>query len=1239
MVNHLLLRSTLFSINGNFVHKYLRPLSTVFLLLFVLLRASSHVSGQSLSTSVTFPRYNSSYVAGSVIEIKATATTPVSTTVAKVEFFYQESFSGSYIKIGEDLTAPYSYTWTLPIPTQTSRSYQIRAIVTNTASNTAIANPSVGYYNISVYRPDYISTRNWYVNAEASAANTAATEASPFNTLQKAMDRVAPGDTVFLMGNTPLSGSVSIQRTGLPSKWIVIMPYRNDKPVIKMNDSDWSALTVLPAAAYIRIQGLEVIGNSVNQPLEATLPQALNQPGSCANPGGTPLAKYNGNGIVADGRNGQNLKPHHITMINNLVHDCGGGGILAIEADYMTLESNTIFNTSWYTIYATSGISIFHPWNYDNNTTDYRNIVRNNKSYGNRLYVPWVDGCRITDGNGIIIDDFENSQASSTIQGQFYTGRTLLANNVVFNNGGSGVILYKGINVDVINNTSYQNSQSDPTGELYANASRNVNIVNNIIRPIKGEPTSTVTSNTAVSYDNNLYIVDNPTTQVPVQTSGAVVTNNSVIAPSSETAVFANPGTDGPTADFRLIQGSRAINAGSNAYLSVVPADFLYISRPQGSGVDIGAYEFTGQPIAITRQPASQSAVCVGGSVSVSVGVSGSVDTFMWYKDGVALTTVISASTATLSLPSVTTADQGSYQVVISGFNSLTSASFVLNVNAVSTASLNVSGSISCTTPIVTLRATPTSGVSYTFSSGVTSNSGSSTTTVSQAGIYSVTVTSPEGCSSSASVTITGDLTPPNAPAINSVTATQGTTNVTLSVSNCSGTVNWNGTDGRTTLDVSTTVVGEFVYAVTCKIGVCISPVTSVTVSVKAPPATLSVSYRDGDANQPANNTIRPYLKLINESTAAVPYAELSVRYWLTVEDFNPLTNLSVYWAQVGTSNVRMRYVPLAQPRQGALGYIEYTFDASAGILAPSSNSGEIQTGVGKQDWTNLNELDDYSFAPNTSYTKTDRITIYRNGVLVAGVEPDVSMPRTALKVYAQNRNSNPATNQISTHLKVANEGNLPVDFSQLTVRYWFSSEGITPLVYSLDYAKLGNSNVISKFVKENRADTDTYLELSFTPGLGQLQALSSTGLIQQRINKTDWSTFNEANDYSYKPTGPLAENATITAYLNGSLVYGQEPGPSGARLSIGEPSAMRVVVLGNPIEGNTVTVEVSGVEGQPVRLQVTDVQGRTVSRHQTERAGLVETYQLSIDPKQVGILLLDVHTASEKQTLRLFKP
>lgn len=64
----------------------------------------------------------------------------------------------------------------------------------------------------------------------------------------------------------------------------------------------------------------------------------------------------------------------------------------------------------------------------------------------------------LSDGNGIILDDFNQTQRPEG-QGTPFSQRSLVANNVIFDNGGHGIHIFQSEHVDVINNTLYQNSK------------------------------------------------------------------------------------------------------------------------------------------------------------------------------------------------------------------------------------------------------------------------------------------------------------------------------------------------------------------------------------------------------------------------------------------------------------------------------------------------------------------------------------------------------------------------------------------------------------------------------------------------------------------------------------------------------------------------------------------------------------------------------------------------------------
>lgn len=301
----------------------------------------------------------------------------------------------------------------------------------------------------------------------------------------------------------------------------------------------------------------------------------------------------------------------------------------------------------------------------------------------------------------------------------------------------------------------------------------------------------------------------------------------------------------------------------------------------------------------------------------------------------------------------------------------------------------------------------------------------------------------------------------------------------------------------------------------------------------------LKVQYRNGDKSL-TDKEGRPELKLLNNGTAALAYSQLTARYWITPENFTGSLGIWIDHAQLGKNNVTLKYVPLSIPRVNALGYIEYGFTASAGSLAAGTNSGDIQSRFANSDGSTFNEANDYSIGTNSAYADKTTITLYRNGVLIWGTEPTAEAPLAKLKVYYEGKgNGNSKT--ISTTLDIRNEGNVPLDFGDVTARYWFTSEGTSPLNFSLDHAKKGSNSVSGAFTVLNpaRTNADVYLELKLSPGT--FYPLNSTGDIEYRINKNDWSAFTQTNDYSFR-TGSMAENPKITLYHKGQLIYGTEP-------------------------------------------------------------------------------------------------
>ncbi len=96
---------------------------------------------------------------------------------------------------------------------------------------------------------------------------------------------------------------------------------------------------------------------------------------------------------------------------------------------------------------------------------------------------------------------------------------------------------------------------------------------------------------------------------------------------------------------------------------------------------------------------------------------------------------------------------------------------------------------------------------------------------------------------------------------------------------------------------------------------------------------------------------------------------------------------------------------------------------------------------------------------------------------------------------------------------------------------------------------------------------------------------------------------------------------------------------PSG-RLGTGADyeSGLHVRVLGNPVVGNEVVIEVTGAQGLPLQYELTDSRGRIVQRQRVGQAGRVERQSLDISNQPAGVFLLRVNTPTQSQTVKVLR-
>ena len=431
---------------------------------------------------------------------------------------------------------------------------------------------------------------NYYVSASGNNGNDGKTTASAFLTIQKASDLTVAGDTVFVMTGVynSTSGTIlNITRSGTANGYITYKALKGNTPKITASGNVWNAVSI--NGSYVIFEGFELIGNNANLTYEAAFQSYNDQVNGVS--GATAI--FNTNALTIGGPRDESKKPHHVTIRGCKVHDFPGGGINAIQTDYVTIENNMVYNNAWYMIYGGSGISILTPFNWDK-TTGYKNIIRNNICNTNKTTIPWISQKRLSDGNGIIIDVNQqgyNEQSSATPSPNAYTGRTLVENNVSVNNGGSGIHTFKADHVDIINNTAYGNGTVVGYPDIFTNSCQDVNIINNIMYARNGGDCNSKPKNATEIYSHNIYFNGKV---------GFQGTNDIVIDPQ-----FVNLSTDILLGNFNLKSTSPAIDQGNNTIGFFSPKDILGIARPQGSKPDRGAYEFNNAPVNIITSIAS----------------------------------------------------------------------------------------------------------------------------------------------------------------------------------------------------------------------------------------------------------------------------------------------------------------------------------------------------------------------------------------------------------------------------------------------------------------------------------------------------------------------------------------------------------------------------------------------------------------------------------------------------------
>ena len=207
------------------------------------------------------------------------------------------------------------------------------------------------------------------------------------------------------------------------------------------------------------------------------------------------------------------------------------------------------------------------------------------------------------------------------------------------------------------------------------------------------------------------------------------------------------------------------------------------------------------------------------------------------------------------------------------------------------------------------------------------------------------------------------------------------------------------------------------------------------------------------------------------------------------------------------------------------------------------------------------------------------------------------------------------STNSPHPQIEVVNTGTGPLNLNNVEVRYWFNCDCTNQTIQTwVDWAGLmptgttETTDVVTTAVAISLGGQTNYVSYKFT---GNLVLQPGQAIqVQSRFNKSDWSNMLQDNDWSYAAYSTYTPWTKVTGYVNGALVWGQEPTASSAALKVSS-----LVAFPNPSTGNGVNLA--------VKLSGTGTGGSNASAKASLAGGSSE--ETGVDPN--ALVTLKVYT------------
>jgi hypothetical protein len=298
----------------------------------------------------------------------------------------------------------------------------------------------------------------------------------------------------------------------------------------------------------------------------------------------------------------------NIDILNNHIHHMPGGGLRVSDCEDILIQGNEINDCSRRSSGGTHGLVVTKATS-TRLTDDYRIKIIGNKVHHNyNEQYSWAPDKieivpHIDEGKGISLQRNQTVGGANPVNWE--NGRILIANNICYYNGFSGIHSNDGFRIDVINNTCYFNSY---TGSITNYAG---------INPNGGNIGISLQGGTGHKVINNISIIDNNLTRSPIGTdittaggvfvknniiygtTGSVLTDQDIDAVQISTRMINPQFINASLNNFALLAISPAINQADASYATTIPEltkDYYGNIR---TTPDIGAIEYV-SPLPIT---------------------------------------------------------------------------------------------------------------------------------------------------------------------------------------------------------------------------------------------------------------------------------------------------------------------------------------------------------------------------------------------------------------------------------------------------------------------------------------------------------------------------------------------------------------------------------------------------------------------------------------------------------------